>query len=104
VIGLVPAWSTPLNVVRVLVATDASSDSGFSQLLNQHLVQPAAGVVQVAILALAMFAAMASVGSHHQEHWTTALLRPVGLGVAGIGIVQVLKLAANGVLSGNLGF
>jgi hypothetical protein len=73
-------------------------------LINTHAIQPGARVIQAVMILLAMFSAMGAVGSHQQEHWTHALIRPVGLGVSGIGLVEVFRVAASSVISGTLGF
>jgi len=76
----------------------------FAQLVNDHMIQPGARVAQLIVLMLAIFEAMGSAASHHQDHWMQAIIRPVGLGIAGIIVIQVLKLAANAVLGGTVGF
>lgn len=73
-------------------------------LINQHAVQPGARVVQAAILLLTMFSAMHAVGSTHGDHWTHALIRPVGVGVSGIAAVEVFRAAAGAVIAGTIGF
>ena len=75
-----------------------------SDLINQHAIQPGSRVVQAAIVLLSMFSAMSSVGAHHQDHWTQALVRPVGLALSGIALVEVFRIAASSVLSGSIGF
>lgn len=77
---------------------------GLADLINQHAIQPGARIIQAVIVLLSMFATMSSVGSHHQEHWTSALIRPIGLGVSGIALIEVFRVAASSVLSGTLGF
>ena len=74
-----------------------------AQLINTQAIQPGAVVIQAVIVLLSMFAAMSSVAGQHQEHWTQALIRPVGLGLTGIALVEVFKLAAGSVVAGNIG-
>ena len=74
-----------------------------AQLINTEAIQPGAVVIQAVIVLLSMFAAMSSVAGHHQEHWTQALIRPIGLGVTGIALVQVFKMAAGSVVAGSIG-
>jgi len=81
-----------------------AAGASFAQLVNDHMIQPGAGVAQLIVLMLAIFEAMGSAASHHQEHWMQAIIRPIGLGVAGIIVIEVLKLAANAVLAGTVGF
>ena len=88
------------SVGHVVVVAGAS----FAQLVNDHMIQPGAGVAQLIVLMLAIFEAMGSAASHHQEHWMQAIIRPIGLGLAGIIVIEVLKLAANAVLAGTVGF
>lgn len=80
------------------------SSASLAQLINAHALQPGARIAQVVVVLMAIFDAMGSAAAHHQDHWLLALVRPVGLGVVGVGIIEVFKLAANGVLSGTLGF
>ena len=80
------------------------ADGSLGDLINQHAIQPGARVIQAVIVLLSMFSAMSSVGGHHQDHWTQALVRPVGLAVSGIALVEVFRIAASSVLSGSLGF
>lgn len=88
----------------LLVQASAPNQDSFAQLVNNHMIQPGARVAQLVVLLLAMFDAMGSAASHHQEHWMQAIIRPVGLGVSGIIVIEVLKLAANAVLAGTVGF
>jgi hypothetical protein len=81
-----------------------AAGASFAQLVNDHMIQPGAGVAQLIVLMLAIFEAMGSAASHHQEHWMQAIIRPIGLGLAGIIVIEVLKLAANAVLAGTVGF
>lgn len=98
------------NVLAVLarvapVAVNGNdSSANFAQLLNDHALQPGARIAQVVVVLMAIFDAMGSAAAHHQDHWLLALVRPVGLGVVGVGVIEVFKIAANGVLSGTLGF
>ena len=80
------------------------ADNGLGDLINQHAIQPGARVIQAVMVLLVMFSAMSSVGSHQQDHWTHALIRPIGLGVSGIAMIEVFRVAASSVLSGSLGF
>ena len=73
-------------------------------LINAHAIQPGSRVIQATMVLLTMFSAMSSVGAHQQEHWTHALIRPVTLGVSGIALTEVFRIAASSVLAGSLGF
>jgi hypothetical protein len=96
---------TALHVIAVPVGqVVAAAGQSFAQLVNDHMIQPGAGVAQLVVLMLAIFEAMGSAASHHQEHWMQAIIRPVGLGLAGLIVIEVLKLAANAVLAGTVGF
>ena len=75
-----------------------------ASLINDHAIQPGSRIIQASMILLSMFSAMSSVGSHHQEHWTHALIRPVGLALSGIAMVEVFRVAAGSVLTGSLGF
>lgn len=93
------------SIVGALLAqTSGAPPESFAQLVNDHMIQPGAGVAQLVVIMLAIFEAMGSAASHHQEHWMQAVVRPVGLGVAGLIVIEVLKLAANAVLAGKVGF
>ena len=75
-----------------------------ANLINQHAVQPGARIVQAVIVLLAMFSTMSAVGGHHQDHWTQAVIKPIGLAVSGIALVEVFRIAAGSVISGSIGF
>ena len=79
------------------------ADNGLADLINQHAIQPGAVVVQAVIVLLAMFSTLTAVAGHHQEHWTQSAIRPIGLGLTGLALVEVFKLAAGGVISGSIG-
>jgi hypothetical protein len=38
--------------------------------------------------------------ANQDEHWGHAILRPVGVGIAGLGVIEVCKLAASAMLAG----
>lgn len=73
-----------------------------AKLFTDHFLVPFAGVSQVLVF-VAMIATSVQRGlSHQDEHWGHALLRPVGIGVAGLGLIEICKLAASAALAGNL--
>jgi hypothetical protein len=96
---------TALVSVGALAAqASVAAQGSFAQLVNDHMIQPGAGVAQLIVLLLAIFESMGSAASHQQDHWMQAIIRPIGLGLAGIIVIQVLKLVANAVLAGTVGF
>jgi hypothetical protein len=60
----------------------ADSSSGLAQLFYTHFLLPFADVAQVLVF--------------------VAMMRPVGIGLAGLGVIEVCKLAASAMLSGSL--
>ena len=55
-----------------------------ASLINDHAIQPGSRFIQASMIPLSMFSAMSSVGSHHQEHWAHAVIRPVGRALSGM--------------------
>jgi len=85
--------------VRALLA---DRSSGLAQLFFQHFLLPFADVAQILVF-VAMIATALQRGLVQQdEHWGHAILRPVGIGLAGLGVIEVCKLAASAMLSGSL--
>ena len=56
------------------------------------------GIPFVAMIATALQRGLVQ----QDEHWGHAILRPVGVGLAGLGVIEVCKLAASAMLSGSL--
>ena len=78
------------------------SSSALAQLFFDHFLLPFADVAQVLVF-VAMIASSLQRGLVQQdEHWGHAILRPVGVGLAGLGVIEVCKLAASAMLSGSL--
>ncbi len=85
--------------IRALLA---DSSSGLAELFYAHFLVPFADVAQVLVF-VAMIATALQRGLVQQdEHWGNAILRPVGIGLAGLGVIEVCKLAASAMLSGSL--
>jgi hypothetical protein len=72
---------------------------------NAHMLQPFLGVARIVVILGSVSAVLQRVWSHHrEEHWGHAIIGPLGLGVAGFGIVELAKTWANEALGGTLGF
>jgi hypothetical protein len=79
-----------------------ADSSSLARLFNDHFLIPFADVAQVLVF-VAMIASSLQRGLAHQdEHWGHAILRPVGVGLAGLGVIEVCKLAAAAMLAGSL--
>ena len=80
----------------------ADSGTALAQLFFAHFLVPFADVAQVLVF-VAMIATSLQRGLAHQdEAWGHAILRPVGIGLAGLGVIEVCKLAASAMLAGTL--
>ena len=80
----------------------ADSGTALAQLFYSHFLVPFADVAQVLVF-VAMIATSLQRGLTQQdEAWGHAILRPVGIGLAGLGVIEVCKLAASAMLSGSL--
>jgi hypothetical protein len=89
-------------VIASVRAVLADSSSALAELFYAHFLLPFADVAQVLVF-VAMIATALQRGLVQQdEHWGHAILRPVGIGLAGLGVIEVCKLAASAMLSGSL--
>ena len=88
-------------MIRLALRTVADSSS-LARLFDDHFLMPFAGVAQVLVLVAMIASALQRGLAQQDEHWGNAILRPVGVGIAGLGVIEVCKLAAGALLSGSL--
>lgn len=92
---------------RVILAAAPSPPpaANFSQLLVDHLLNPAVPIFQVLALFFGVTAAVHAIASHHGEESAALLLvKPAILTVAVEGFLVVLQNAASLATGGGLGF
>ena len=77
-----------------------ADSSNLARLFDDHLLTPFADVAQVLVLVAMIASALQRGLAHQDEHWGNAILRPVGVGIAGLGVIEVCKLAAGALLAG----
>jgi hypothetical protein len=87
-----------IAAVRALLADSAS----LAKLFNDHFLVPFADVSQVLVFVAMIATSMQRGLAHQDEPWGHAIIRPVGVGLAGLGVIEVCKLAASAMLSGSL--
>jgi hypothetical protein len=87
-----------VGLMRALLA----DSTNLARLFNDHFLVPFADVAQVLVFVAMIASALQRGLAHQDEHWGHAILRPVGIGLAGLGVIEVCKLAASAMLSGSL--
>ncbi len=85
-------------VVHPVLADD------LARLANDHFLQPFARVAQVLVFGVMLMRMLEQGVSRHEDHWGHAVLRPMGMGVAGLGVIEIAKIAVGTALGGSLGF
>jgi hypothetical protein len=86
------------------LATHAPLADDLARLANDHFLQPFARVAQVLLFGVMLMRMLEQGVSRHEDHWGHAVLRPMGMGVAGLGVIEIAKLASGAALGGSLGF
>ena len=89
--AVIPSFALPPVAVNSL-----------AKLFTDHFLVPFAGVSQILVLVAVIATTVQRGLSHQDEHWGHALLRPVGIGVTGLGLIEICKLVASATLAGNL--
>ncbi len=88
-------------MILLLTHPVIAADS-LAKLFVDHFFLPFAGVSQVLVFVAIVATTVQRGLSHQDEHWGHAVLRPVGIGVSGLGLIEICKLAAGAALTGNL--